>query len=188
MTKESVERYERTSEGCVQIDVATDSIENLYNNFDRSSPYIRRDLDQNLVDYLIECAAELSGQPLNIRFTLNAMPDDERLTRVRRSVNMFFMYLVEKERQKLRRMMRRAFVLLCAGIAILFLAVWVGEYFAENKSVIARVFTEGLTVAAWVSLWEALATLLLEWRPYRRNMNMYARLANARLTFRVVDQ
>jgi hypothetical protein len=50
--------------------------------------------------------------------------------------------------------------------------------------VTANVFAEGLTVAAWVSLWEALAVLLIEWFPHRKNIVLYRRLANAELVFR----
>jgi len=46
------------------------------------------------------------------------------------------------------------------------------------------VFAEGLTVVAWVALWESLAMFLLEEFPLRKNTALYRRLANAELTFR----
>ena len=36
---------------------------------------------------------------------------------------------------------------------------------------------EGLTVAAWVSLWEALATFLIKWMPIRKRLLLYERIA-----------
>ena len=44
--------------------------------------------------------------------------------------------------------------------------------------------SQGLTIAAWVSLWEALAIFLVEWFPHRKNIALYRRLARARLVFR----
>lgn len=183
MKRDILNRYERAPDGSILIDVAAPSVEDLYNNFDRSAPYIRRDLDQNLVDYLIDCARELGHELFSIRFTLNHTPDDRRLSRIRRSVNVFFLYLAEIERQKVRQMIRRSLVLFCIGLAILFISVWVNQSLVSERSVVGNVFAEGLTVAAWVSLWEALATFLIEWFPHRKDIQLYQRLAHAQLVF-----
>jgi len=49
---------------------------------------------------------------------------------------------------------------------------------------VAHVFAEGLIVAAWVSLWESLATFLIEWFPQLRNIKLYYRLAAVQPVFR----
>jgi hypothetical protein len=53
MKKSVLNRYERSPEGLILIDVTAEKAEDLYSDFDRSAPYIRRDLDPELVDYLI---------------------------------------------------------------------------------------------------------------------------------------
>ena len=184
MKKDVLNRYERDANGYILIDVATDRVEDLYSDFDRSAPYIRRDLDQDLVEYLIECARELGQEPFTISFTLTRAPDDARLSRIHRSINNFFLYLAEIERQKVRQMLRRSLVLFCIGIAILTLSVWVNRWFEPHRSVVGYVFAEGLIVAAWVSLWESLATFLLEWFPCLRNIRLYRRLASVQPVFR----
>lgn len=183
MKKDVLSRYERTPYGSILIDVAAEKAEDLYSDFDRYAPYNRRDLDQNLVDYLIDCARELDREPFTISFGLSNPPDDARISRIRRSVNNFFIYLAEVERQKIRQMVRRSLVLFCIGVSILFLAVWVNQLLGEERTVVANVFAEGLTVAAWVSLWEALAIFLIEWFPRLRNINLYRRLASAESIF-----
>jgi hypothetical protein len=40
-----------------------------------------------------------------------------------------------------------------------------------------------LTVAAWVSLWESIATFLIEWNPNRREIELCDRLATASVFF-----
>ena len=177
-------RYERDADGRILIDVTATRTEDLYNDFDRSAPYIRRDLDQDLVDHLINCARELGAEPFAIRFTLDQQPDDDRLRRVRRSVNGFFLYLITIERHKVRRMARRSIVLLALGLCILALSVWFNKLLGPGESVVGAVFAQGLTVAAWVSLWEALATFLVDWFPSRADISLYRRLANAPLLFR----
>lgn len=90
--------------------------------------------------------------------------------RIRRSVNNFFLYLVDCEQRNIRQMMSRSMVFLLIGMSILFCALSLNQWLGETRSVVANVFAEGLTVAAWVSLWEALATFLIEWLPHRRNV------------------
>ncbi len=183
MERELLSRYETTPDGAVVIDVAAKRIESLYHDFDRGAPYIRRDLDQELVDYLIECARELKGEPFVLRFTLDQPPDDEGEERIRHSTFAFFRYLAERERFDVKKLFRRAAILFGIGVGLLFASVSVNQLLGENRSVVANVFAEGLTVASWVSLWEALALYLTEWFPLRNNIRLYLRLANARVEF-----
>jgi hypothetical protein len=184
MRKDVIGRYERDSGGTILIDVAAEKVEDLYSNFDRSAPYIRRDLDQDLVDYLVDSARELGNEPFTISFTLARPPDEARVSRIKSSVNNFFLYLTELERQKVRQMVRRSLVLFSIGIGILFIAVSVNQWLGLERTVVANVFAEGLTVAAWVSLWEALAVFLIEWFPRLRNITLYQRLAAVQPVFR----
>ena len=98
MRRDVLGRYERGEDGSTFIDVAAARAEDLYNDFDRTAPYIRRDLDQDLVDYLIDCARELGSRAFVIRFTLGQAPEPDTLSRIRQSVKGFFLYLAEVER------------------------------------------------------------------------------------------
>ena len=177
-------RYEKTVNGNVIMDVTTSQVEELYENYDRSAPYIRRDLDRDLVEYLIECAKEVRPEPFVIRFTFNQPAKKDEQSRIYESVNAYFLYLAESEGEKIRQMFRRCAILFSIGLVILFLSVSLNQTLGEERSVVANVFAEGLTIAAWVSLWESLAILLLEWFPYRKNIRLYCHLANAELIFR----
>ncbi len=186
MKKSVLNRYERSPEGLILIDVTADRAEDLYNDFDRSAPYIRRDLDPELVDYLIYDARELCREPFGIQFTLARRPDDSGRERIRRSVHNFFLYLVDSQRHKIRQLVHRSLILSSIGIAVLSISVWVNSRIEPESGVFATVFAEGLTVAAWVSLWEALAVFLIDWFPHTRDMTLYRRLASASLRFRAM--
>lgn len=177
-------RYERDAAGNSILDVAAARVEDLYNDFDKNAPYIRRDLDQDLVEYLIGCARELSRVPFIICFTLATPPDEASSSRVQRSLNAYFRYLAEAETENILKMFRRSAIFFAIGLAVLVAAVWLNRVLGPERSLIANVFGEGLTLVAWVSLWEALATFLVEWFPHRRNALLYRRLAQARLVFR----
>ena len=183
MKRTVLNRYARAVDGRIVIDVAARRVEDLYNDFDKSAPYIRRDLDQDLCEYLVNCAMELKRNPFVVRFTLENPPDDSRQSRICRSINAYFLYLAEAERQKVTQMFRKAAILFCVGLAILFVSVWVNQALGAERSVVGNVFAQGLTVAAWVSLWESLAIVLIEWFPHRRSILLYRRLADAGLIF-----
>lgn len=183
MKPTALSRYARTSDGNIVVDVAAPRAEVLYNAFDKSAPYIGRDLDQDLVDYLIGCTRELKRESFILRFTLDQSPDAGRQSHIRQSVRAYFLYLAESEQQRVLHMFRRSAVLFCIGLALLFLSVSVNRALGEERSVVTNVLAEGLTVAAWVSLWESLVMFLIEWFPLRGNTAVYRRLANAELTF-----
>lgn len=184
MKRSVLNRYERDDEGNIVVDVSATRVEDMYNDFDKSAPYMRRDLDQDFAEYLIGCARELNRVPFIIRLTLASPPDEPKLSRIRRSLNTYFLYLSETEIRKIFHMFRRSAILFTIGLGILFASVWLNRTLGSERSVTANVFAEGLTVAAWVSLWEALAIVLIEWFPHRRNVVLYRRLAHAKLVFR----
>ncbi len=184
MGKHSLNRYERDSQGQVLIDVSAARIEDLYNDFDKSAPYIRRDLDIDLVGYLINCVREIQREPFVLRCSLGKALDAEVENRVRGSLNSYFLYLVEDEKRRLAEMLRRSVILLAVGLSILFVAIRVNATVDQQSSVMASVFASGLTVAAWVSLWEAFAVFLIEWFPHQANIRRYRRLSAAQVLFR----
>lgn len=184
MRRNVLSRYEKDEQGNILLDVSARRVEDLYNDFDKSAPYIRRDLDQDLADYLIESARELGKVQFTIRFTLADAPDEPRSLRIRGSLKTYFLYLAEAEFHKILQMFRRSSILFAIGLGILFAAVSLNRMLGPERSVTANIFAEGLTIAAWVSLWEALAIFLVEWFPHRKNVMLYQRLAHAQIIFR----
>lgn len=184
MKRDILNRYERDEAGNSIIDVTANRLEDLYNNFDKSAPYIRRDLDGDLADYLIECARELGRKSFTIRFTLDKLPEGRKLSRIRRSLKSYFLYRTEIEARRLRVMLRRSVILFVAGLAVLAAIAWLDKVVIPGQSILGNVFGEGLMVVAWIALWEALATFLVEWFPHRRNVLLFRALARSQLIFR----
>jgi hypothetical protein len=182
----ALERYERDAAGIPCVDVATERAGDLYSYFDRFSPYLRRDLEQDLVDYLLACAEEIHPQPFVVRFSFAQAADGETQQRIRHSMNSFFTYLLEKERLTLRRMVYRSVVFLLLGLLILLAAVLLRGWTAPHP-VVLDVIAEGVNIAGWISMWEALATFAVDWFPHRRNLRLYRNLASAQLRFQLQD-
>ncbi len=188
MTTSGLNRYERDADGGILVDVSANRAEDLYNVFDRSAPYSRRDLDQSLVNYIIECARELRDEPFSIRVSLASYPDPSMLSRVKQGVRNYFVYRAEVERREHTQLIRRSLLFFVIGVSILLLSISLRQWLGPSPSAIASVLGEGLTVAAWVSLWESLAGFLINWIPKRKNVALYQRLAAAELVFSSHDR
>jgi hypothetical protein len=188
MKRNILSRYAHTNAGEIIIDVAASRVQNLYNDFDKIAPYLKKNLDQDMVDYLVDCAREIGRSSFIIRITLSQKPDEEVVARVKKSIQNFFVYLKELEKRKMRQMIRTSLILFGIGLSILFLALWVNQMLSASAGVIFHVFAEGLTVAAWVSLWEALATFLIQWAPHRREIRLFERLSKAPVYLHTPDE
>jgi len=188
MKKPIISRYELTEKNEIIIDASVRSVEDLYNNFDRTADYMKKDLDQEFVDYVTDCVREIGKRPFVIRISLSTLRDNTVMDRVRRSIRTFFLYLKETEKRKLRAMLRRSLVLFVIGLALLVPAIAATRRYSSSEGVLAEVFAQGLTVAAWVSLWEAIANLFIEWYPRRQDIKRYDYITNAPVMFRQLSE
>ena len=186
MKRTIVDRYERTEDGQIVLDVSVQSVEHLYNDFDRTAPYLKKDLDQSFVDHLTESVREIRAHDFVVRISLSQMPDEKVMERVRKSIRTFHTYLRDLELRAVGAMLRRSSVLFVIGLVLL--ALEATRMVSSNEGVLAGMFAQGLTIAAWVSMWEAIANLLLEWHPHRQNIRLYSRIMNAPVMFRHFEQ
>ena len=183
MKKTILERYPRMSDGCYVIDINAGKASDLYNDFDKIAPYVRKELDQDLVEYITESASDLDKENYLIQFRLLERASDDLQARIIKSINSYFLYLRSIELSELGRMMKTSLALLMVGVVILFFSVWVNSGITADSTVTQKVFAEGLTVAAWVAMWEALATFLVSWLPISRKVSLYNRIAKTSVQF-----
>lgn len=183
MKKGIIERYERSQDNKIIIDISAEKIEDLYDDFDKKSHFLKKDLNQDLVEYIIESVSEIENEPFIIQFNLEVVSLEESMSRVQNSINRFFVYMQELEYKQMQGMVRTSVILLFIGIIVATLSVLMNQSELVKQSIAAGVVAEGLTVAAWVSLWESLATFLIKWMPYKRKIELYKRISNAKVTF-----
>lgn len=183
MKKQILDRYPRTPDNKLIIDIAAKKVEELYNNFDKHAPYVRKELNLDLVEYIIDSVSEIGKEDFVIQFRFTTLADADLTSRVKTSVHNYFLYQKELEFRELARMTRSSFILFSLGVVILALSVWINQEIAGQGGVVTHVVAEGLNVAAWVSLWNAIATFLVNWAPHRRQIKMCERIAQAAILF-----
>jgi hypothetical protein len=187
MKKTILDRYAVTEDGRIVIDVSVRSVEQLYHDFDRTSPYHKKELDQEFIDYLTDCVREIRKSDFVIQISLENEPNDTVKERVDKSIDNYYLYLKELEMRALQTMFKRFLILLGIGIVFLVLAVLTTRRLTVNQGVVSEVFASGLTIAAWVSLWEAIVLLFMEWQPHRHNIRLFNKIVDAPVRFRVIS-
>jgi hypothetical protein len=187
MKKTILDRYAVTDDGKIVIDISVRGIEELYHNFDKTAPYTKKEFDEDFVDYLTDCVREIRRADFIIQFSLESEPDTATKDRVCSSIQNYYIYLKELEKQALKTMFNRFLILFGLGVVLLILAIITTRRFPPGGGVATEVFAGGLTIAAWVSLWEAIALLFLEWQPHRQNIRVFNKVMNAPVCFRVIS-
>jgi hypothetical protein len=182
--KRFLDRYARLEDGRIAIDVSVGGVEDLYAQFERAVPFIKKDLNDEFADYLADSAREIGKTGFAVRLNLDRLPDESLMDRVRRSMRSYFQYRSETEARTLRKIFETSGWLAAGGFLLLGLDLWANRLFADTAGVAGSILLEGLTIAAWVALWEALANILVSWGPHRRDIRLFRRLSEAEILFR----
>lgn len=172
-------RYERTEDGRIIVGVSIESINELYNFFDRQTIYSKRDLDEDFVDYLTECAREIYPKPFLIKITTERSLDKKGEDRIKKSIHNYFIYLMDIERRNLKKLFKRSVVLFFLGVSMIFITIRFPDTFFSDQSIFGKIFSEGIVIAAWVALWEVFSNLIMEWYPMSQKIRIFRRILEA---------
>lgn len=183
MKEKILDRYSRTTDNKIVIDITAGKVEDLYNDLDKHAPFRKKELDQDLVEYLIDSVSEIGKEEFVIQFRFAVLTDARLISRIKTSIHNYFQYLKVLELRELARMARSSFILFSLGILFLFMSVWTNQKIAGHDGVITHVLAEGITVAAWVSLWSALTNFLINWVPHHQQFKLYERISRAEISF-----
>ncbi len=184
MKEDIFSRYESHPGRRLAIDVSVGKIEELFEDFDSAASYVKKDLDQDFVEYLIECVREIGSYDFVIRINLPVIVQEKHRKRVRKSIKSYFRYLELLERRKLRKMLWRSFLLFCLGMFLLTISMTFRGGMEHFGVIMQELLVEGLTVAAWVSLWAAFASLIFELASIIADIRIYRRIAGREVVFK----
>jgi hypothetical protein len=180
-------RYESHSGRRIAIDVSVGRIGELFEDFDSAASYVKKDLDQDFVDYLIESVQEIGNYDFVIRINLPVLVQEKHRKRVRKSIKSYFRYLELLERRKLRKMLWRSTLLFSLGMLLLILSMTLKGSMEHLSGMMQELMIEGLTVAAWVSLWSAFGGLIFELAGIIADIRIYRRIAGREVVFKTTN-
>lgn len=122
--------------------------------------------------YLIESVEEIGKYPFVIKFYFDEISDEESNQKVQNSIKDYFDYLQYLEQKKKKEQLQNSFIFVSISLNL-----------SENGVFIYKLISEGAMVGGWVSLWEALATILIKWMPLRKKLKIYKNISNAKIEF-----
>lgn len=143
------------------------------------SPFRERDLDDDLVEYIVSSALEIGrSKSLKIVFHIEeSEPKDLTTEVIRDSVRSFILYHIELQRASLRRFVRRSQLFLLIGALILATCLFVAQSIHKDEtSYLLSVLREGLVIFGWVSLWKPIELVLFDWYPLYEKLQLHRRL------------
>jgi hypothetical protein len=179
MKNKIIERYEQTQDNELIINISSKKIEDLYSIYDKKSTFVKKDLDDDFEKYLIESVEEIGNHPFIIRFYFSEQSQENINEKLKNSIKNYFDYLQNLEQRKLKEQVKNSSIFIIIGFIFVDIALILGD----NEKFLLKLLSEGSMVAGWVSLWEALATILIKWLPLRDKLKVLNKISNAKIEF-----
>ena len=152
----------------------------LFNSMD-PAPFHERDLDSEVVDYIVEWAQEVASDALlGLVVTLcHASAPERGAGLICDAVHSSFQRRALAKRRALKKMLREGRISMVIGIAFLAMAIFVSDYLGgmiANKNY-AWLLQESVVIGGWVALWHPLNIFLYDWWPLRAERRLFERLS-----------
>lgn len=151
----------------------------LFNSMD-PAPFHERDLDSEVVDYVVDWAQEVAPEaPLELVVSVHhAAPPANGAALIRDAVHTSFQRRALAKRRALKKLLREGRISLVIGIAFLAAAIFISDYlagFISNENY-AWLVQESVVIGGWVALWHPLNIFLYDWWPLRAERRLFERL------------
>ncbi len=175
------DRYDFTEDDKAIIDISLESINDLFNSFDKKTSFYKRELDQDFEDYLIASVRELEGHDFVIKLEIENNYDKITEEPIRRAIKNHFRFLYWKERKKISKVVLKFVLLLILGVALM------GFYYQQSRlmgsidsiPMYSKIIIEGINIAGWVAFWEAFTCLIFGFIPIVKNRKLYESISKA---------
>jgi hypothetical protein len=174
------ERY-RIETGEPVVDLKLPSIENIFDNRD-PAPFRERDLDPDLVEYLVAAAEDLAGRKLRIVFWLDkpCQPSE-----VEPAFHAHFAYELERIDRVRKRNRRTGQIALVFAVVLIIALMALAQLLGSLvQNTIGAGLKEGLMISCWVLMWRPVEVLVYDWIPWRRERRVFRMLLAAQIDVR----
>jgi len=178
---EQQSRY-RVEAGATCIDVRISRLEQIFDNRD-PAPFRERDLDPELVEYLLGAGEDLASvDPIRIVFWLE-MPCRPR--EIEQAFHAHFEYALERLRRTRGARRRTGQVALVIGILLVIGLISLSQLVgASVPGSLGVGLKEGLVISSWVVLWRPVEILIYDWIPVRHERKIITRIFEAPIEVR----
>ena len=169
------------------ISVAIGNYADIFNELD-PAPFRKRDLNQNLRDYLEDSSSDIPLKYniiLQFNISVEAM-DPDKEEKIRSGLKTYFKFVRDLLRNRISQSYKKSSIYVFSSFLLLSLS-----YLLRTTMIAGLFFTilvEGITIGGWVFLWEAISTFAFRNREVRGNYRHYKRFADAPIRFNYVKR
>jgi hypothetical protein len=168
-------RY-RIEAGQPILDVRVATLEQLFDNRD-PAPFRDRDLDPELVEYLLDGARELAGtKPLRIAIWLESPAAGD----VEQAVRAHFEHELNRSDRRRREQVRAGWIGLAIAAVVVVVLITVGEMVERRVTgALGTGLREALVISGWVLMWRPLEVLVYDRITWRRDRRLLLSIRDA---------
>lgn len=164
------------------ISVAIENYGDIFNDLD-PAPFRKRDLDQDLRDYLEESSSDIPLKyDIILQFNVSVeVKDKNKEEKSKSGLKTYFSFVKDLYGKKIRKSYKKSGVHFFASLILLSLSYLLRT--TMNASLFFTILVEGITIGGWVFLWEAISTFAFRNREVRVNYRHYKRFADTSIRF-----
>lgn len=173
-------RYDKETQAYM-LDMAINNFYEIFHDWDGST-IRKKDLDPDMVDYMIEAVTELPRKAkIGIVFNIRQHNHNKYLEEVAViALQNYFRFLIFVNQKKTRRLIKTAVLYLTFGFTFIFCANQLQGFL---QTISSSVFSEGLFIGGWVFVWESISILFFKTRSIRNESKRFEKIRHSEVYY-----
>ena len=150
-------------------------------NFMDPAPFHERDLDPEVVDYIVAWAQEVAPDtPLELVVTIKqATATEHSAGMISDAMHSSFQRRALAKQRALKKLLREGRISLVIGVIFLAAAIFISDFIGglvSNENY-AWLVQESVVIGGWVALWHPINIFLYDWWPIHSEQRLFERLS-----------
>lgn len=177
-------RYDST-DNVYLVEMAINNFYEIFHDWDGSA-IRKKDLDPDMVDYMIEAVQELPKK-VNIRIVFNIRQhhknkslEDIGIT----ALQNYFDFRIFINRRRMYRLIKTASLYLTLGFIFIFSANQLADYL---QNITSSIFSEGLFIGGWVFVWESVSLLFFKTRIIHNESRRFKKIVQSDVVYKYLS-
>lgn len=169
------------------IDIALDSYTDIFNEYD-PSPFKKRDLNPELLDYLEDCSTDIPLKyPIVIQFNLPKEKHDlMKETKIKDGFKSYYSFLSFSAEKDYKKLIIQNIYNVLISIFLLLAGFTLEVYFSHIDFLFTTILSNIIVIGGWVFMWQAISMMAFERRSYKEKYLKYKRFTKAPIEFNAI--
>ena len=184
-----LESHYRQENGFYLIEIGLNNINQLFNSLD-PSPFIKREIEHNIKNYILESLQELPINS-NVKVLLHVPHsidlDDRKL--VADAIHNYFNYCHDGKAKDLRQLLRTGRISLTIALVFLGTCITIDNLISSLfGGTIVKILHEGLFIVGWVAMWRPIEIFLYDWVPIYQEQRIFRKLYKVSIEIKSLEE